>query len=154
MATDKEIITHVTSLVQLDIDAIHAYEQAIKEIEVQEIREKLSGFKADHLQHVTDLSPFIVQRGGRAPEFKPDFKGFIIQGFTALRSKLGTDGALKAMKGNEKLTNAVYDKALSWELPEDIREVIQKNREDERKHLKYIEDTLNQRAQESGKHVA
>ncbi len=151
MELNKELTHHLISLVQLDIDAIHAYDQAIKEIDDREIRDQLTTFKGDHQQHVSDLSPFIVKFGSEPPKFKPDFKGFLIQGFTALRSQLGTEGALKAMKGNEKLTNAHYDKALTWTLPEDVRRVVEKNRDDERRHLKYIEDCLNQRSWESRK---
>lgn len=154
MEQNKELIDHLISLVQLDIDAIYAYDQAIKEIDVQDIREKLTEFKNDHQQHVNDLSPFISQFGGQVPAFKPDFKGFLIQGFTALRSKTGTEGALKAMKGNEQLTNKKYDSALEWDLPENVRKVIVKNRDDERRHLQFIEQCLNDRSFEKGKEVA
>src|SRR6185437_7161094 len=135
MEANRDLIKNLSSLVQLDIDAIHAYRQAIKEIDVQEIRQKLTEFEQDHENHVQNLSQQISQLGGEPPVFKQDFKGFLIEGFTALRSKTGTEGALKAMKGNEKLTNAVYDRALSWDLPLDVRSVVEKNRVDERRHL-------------------
>ena len=64
---------------------------------------------------------------------------------------MGTEGALKAMRGNEKVTNAIYDRALGWDLPPEVRTVIERNRDDERRHLSYIEGALNQRIWEKKK---
>lgn len=154
MESTKDLAKNLSSLAQLDIDAIHAYRQAIKEIDVVEIRDNLTRFQQDHENHVRSLNEIIVRLGAEPPVFKPDFKGFIIEGFTALRSKMGIEGALKVMRGNEKLTNATYDKALSWDLPQDVRLVVEKNRDDERRHLAFIENALNQRTWESGKKIA
>ncbi len=138
----QEIIKDLSSLVQLDIDAIHAYEQAIEKVDVSEVRKKLTTFMSDHERHVTDLSRCIRELGGKPPEFLQDFKGFLIEGMTIMRSVTGTSGALKAMKMNEELTNAKYNKALGWPLPGDIRAIVELNREDERRHLEYIEEAI------------
>jgi uncharacterized protein (TIGR02284 family) len=154
MEENKDLVKHIVSLVQLDIDAIHAYQEAIKKIDIQDVRDKLVRFQRDHEAHVKDLSPLITQYGGQVPEYKLDLKGHLIQGFTALRSSTGTEGALKAMKGNEQLTNSAYEKALTYELPQNVRIIVEKNREDERRHLAYIENVLNQRVWESGEKIA
>ncbi|OFZ21629.1 MAG: hypothetical protein A2X94_00310 [Bdellovibrionales bacterium GWB1_55_8] len=138
----KDLIKHLSSLVHTDIDAIHAYDQAIEKIDYKEVRDRLSDFRTDHHRHVTDLSSLIRDMGGDPPEFKRDFKGFLIEGFTALRSVTGTEASLKAMKTNERLTNATYEKALSWDVPTNVRDVIRKNREDERRHFDYIDQVL------------
>ena len=72
------------------------------------------------------------------------FKGYVIEGMTALRSMLGTVQALKAMKSNEELTNRRYMEALHLDLPEDIRAVVEQNRDDERRHLDYIVRAIDQ----------
>jgi rubrerythrin len=154
MELNKDLAKNLISLVQLDIDAIHAYRQAIKEIDVPEISDNLIRFQQDHENHVKDLNEIIIRLGAESPVFKPDFKGFIIEGFTALRSQLGNEGALKAMRGNEKLANSTYDKALGWEMPPDIRSVIEKNRDDERRHLAYIENALTLRTFERRDKIA
>lgn len=147
MAVDNKVLCdHLISLAQLDIDAVHAYSQAIDRIDVQDIKDQLSRFRQDHERHVRDLSPVINRLGGMAPEFKPDFKGFLIQGMTTLRSVTGTEGALKAMKMNEQLTNKTYDTALGWELPADVRSIVEKNRDDERRHLAYITECIERKA--------
>lgn len=151
---NSKIIDNLTSLVRLDIDAIHAYDQAIEKIEDQSICDRLADFRDDHLQHVNRLSECIERLGGTAPEFSRDFKGFLIEGMTIVRSVTGTEGALKAMKTNEKLTNFTYDKALSWDLPQDVKEIVEKNRDDERRHLNYIEQCINARAWEREQKIA
>lgn len=144
----KETVKKLNSLVQLDIDAIHAYDQAISKIDVSSLREDLIKFKADHQRHVRELSGLVRKNGGEPPEYSADFKGFLIQGFTALRSITGTEGALKAMKTNETLTTHTYDSALSWDLPEEAKEVVRRNCEDEHRHLRHIEQCIESRVWE------
>ena len=147
METNK-ISESLISLAQLDIDAVHAYEQAIEKIGVDHVREQLIQFRNDHQRHVTELSPLISRLGGQPPEFKKDFKGYLIEGMTALRSVTGTEGALKAMKTNEELTNKKYEAALGWELPQDIRQVVSRNRDDERRHLEFVSRCIEQKVWE------
>ncbi len=128
------------SLIQLDIDAVHAYEQAIKNIDVEIIRNRLSEYKEDHQRHVRDLSSQVRSEGETPPEYSPDFKGFLIKGFTALQSAMGTYGALKAMQMNEKLTNKKYSEASRWEVPFEAKSIIERNYEDEKRHLRYVEE--------------
>lgn len=148
---NNELCKHLMSLAHLDIDAIHAYRVAIEKIDVEEVKHQLEAFRADHERHVVELSPLITRLGGVPPEFKPDFKGFLIQGMTSLRSVTGTEGALKAMKMNEELTNRIYEKALSWEMPEDVRKLVTKNRDDERRHLAYVKQAIESGVWKKGK---
>ncbi len=145
---NHELCRELCDLIQLDIDAVAAYETAIREVDTVGIREQLESFKQDHERHITQLSAVVHQLGEKAPERKPDFKGFLIQGFTAIRSATGTEGALKAMKSNEELTNRTYHKALSYDLPHDIKAIIQRNFSDEQRHLRSIEGWLHARSWE------
>lgn len=143
MNTNEDLIKKLAKLAQLDIDAARAYDQAIEHIDIPDIKSTITLFRNDHKRHITDLNQQITQLGGKAVEETPDLKGVLIEGFTALRSTTGTAGALKAMHSNEKLTNKTYDDALSEDaLPENIRLLLIKNRDDERKHLNYIEKLL------------
>ena len=146
---DKDqAIKDLTKLAQLDIDAVHAYDQAIKNIDVPAIKDQLIKFRDDHKRHVDELSPEITALGGTPPDFSPDFKGYLISGFTSLRSSTGTEGALKAMLSNEKLTNKNYDEAMTWSLPDSAKAIVTKGFNDERIHLDYIERTLDKRTWE------
>jgi uncharacterized protein (TIGR02284 family) len=139
---NKEITKKLSSLVQLDIDAEHAYGRAIEEIRESAIRNRLVEFRDDHKRHVTELSVAIRELGEIPPEYERDTKGFLIAGFTAIRSKTGTEGALKAMRSNEKMTTKTYNKARGWDVAPSIKSLLERNYEDERRHLEYIENAI------------
>jgi uncharacterized protein (TIGR02284 family) len=142
---NENVISVLNDLIQLDIDAVHAYGQAIDNVEDSVVRGRLLEFQNDHERHIRELSEAVHEQGGTAIEHKRDFKGFLIEGMTAIRSATGTKGALKAMKTNEVLTNRKYDKALDEDLPPRVRDLVLRNRDDERRHLQYIESCLNSR---------
>lgn len=150
MADTKKLVSKLNDLIQLDIDAVNAYEQAIKRIDIPQVAHDLEQFKGDHQRHIEELSAAVRRLGSEPPELSPDVKGYLIEGFTALRSLTGTEGALKAMRSNEKTTNKNYQKALSEDLPPEIEEIVRRGRDDERRHLLYIENALGNRVWETG----
>ena len=140
--TNQEIAEKLGSLAQLDVDAVHAYSQAIDEISIPDIREQLSAYRSDHDRHYMDLSAALRKIGAKPPEYSRSFKGFLIEGFTMVRSATGTEGALRAMEDNEQLTNRSYAEAATWDVPADIALLIRNNHRDEQVHLKYIQNAL------------
>jgi uncharacterized protein (TIGR02284 family) len=147
--TNQEIISELKSLIQLDVDAIRAYDQAIGNVDLPDVKARLTVFRQDHERHVSTLSPEVQRLGGKPPSNRPDVKGFLFQGFTAIRSMTGTEGALKAMQANEKLTNRDYGKAVSMAFPPDVMALVRGCADDERRHLEYIEQTLRMRPWEA-----
>lgn len=141
MNTDQ-VAEKLVDLIKLDIDAVQAYEQALKQIDHPEAHQKISEFRDDHKRHITDLTELLRNMNYPLPSMEPDMKGFFIEGFTVLRSVTGTAGALKAMNMNEKLTNAIYKKALENELPLNVKVIVEKNYSDEKRHLAYIEEAI------------
>ncbi len=139
---NDEPIDVLSELMQLDIDAVEAYEQALKHIETPRIHKQIKAFKQDHQQHIEDLSIMIQSLGGNPPECTKDFKGFFIKGMTTLRSLMGEEAALKAMRSNEELTNKTYQEALQHKLPRSAQLLIKKNYKDEQRHLAYITSLL------------
>jgi uncharacterized protein (TIGR02284 family) len=141
---DREVTKKLNSLIQLDIDAIRAYDQALGGIDAEDedIRDALEEYRGDHERHIQVLSGIVRDFGGEPPERSPDFQGFLLQGFTAIRSATGTEGALKAMERNERITNDKYNDARSWDLGAEIQEVIEGNFMDEQTHLEFIEEAL------------
>ena len=55
---------------------------------------------------------------------------------------LGVGEVAKAMRMNEQLTNSRYEAALKAVLDTELRQVVEKNRQDESRHLRYIESCL------------
>ena len=80
--------------------------------------------------------------GGTPPETKKDFKGYVIEAFTALRGFTGEKGALKAMRTLEEITNRHFDDAVSKDVPPAVKEILRKHVTDERIHLDYIDRNL------------
>ncbi len=146
---EKELIEAMVNLVQLDIDAVHAYNQAVKEIEDPIIRDRLLTFQEDHRKHIAGLSKHIEALGGQPPEPSQDFKGYVIEAFTAIRSYTGLTGALKAMKTTEEITNRHYGEVVSWQAPPAIKESLRAYFSEEKIHLEYIDSNLQAIASQS-----
>jgi hypothetical protein len=49
------------------------------------------------------------------------------------------------MKSNEALTTAAYEAALALEFPAELKRMLERHRDDERRHLAYIEAVLEDR---------
>jgi uncharacterized protein (TIGR02284 family) len=140
---EKDLIKKLCDLAQLDIDAVYAYNQALERITDNDIYKSIANFRDDHIRHIKDLSEEIIKHNGEPPKQTKDFKGYLIEGFTSLRSITGTQGALKAMETNEVLTNKTYKKALDDDsLSIEIRKLIERNYSDEKRHLEYIRSVL------------
>lgn len=132
----------------LDNDAVKAYTSAIERIDIPYVKEKLTEFRSDHQRHISDLRALILGLGGK-PKDHIDFKGPFIQAMTAARSMMGNEQAIKAMKGNEELTNKKYAEALTAGLSMEAMEIVRKNYEDEQRHLAFINQVIQQRIWES-----
>ena len=140
-------IGSVQDLIHLDMDAIKAYEQAIKACEHENVASKLRSFQGDHQRHVRELSEEL-RKLGEQPDVRTDLKGFFIEKFTAVTS-MGTRSALMSMMGNETLTTSRYKAALDLQdLPESCKAVIQKNYADEQRHLQWIKNAMDQKVWE------
>ena len=143
----NRMIERLNDLIALDYDAVGAYEAAIDRIDVEFLRTRLREFQGDHRRHIQELSRAVVSMGGTARE-KPDMKGFLLKGFTAVTSMMGVEAALKAMQGNEKLTNRTYEKAMTESWSDEVRVIIERNLRDEQRHLAFIEEILRTRTWE------
>jgi uncharacterized protein (TIGR02284 family) len=151
MATSS--ISSVQDLIHLDMDAIKAYEQAIKACEHEVVSTQLRSFQGDHQRHVRDLSEEL-RKLGEQPDVRTDIKGFFIEKFTAITS-MGTRSALMSMMGNEQLTTSRYKAALELQdLPESTKQIIRTNYGDEQRHLEWIKNALDQKIWERSQPAA
>ena len=139
---EKNLTEALSNLVQLDIDAVYAYDQALKEIDDPIIKDRLLKFQDDHRNHISGLSKQIEALGGQPPEYSQDIKGYVIEAFAAIRSFTGLKGALAAMKTTEEITNRYYGEVVSWEAPSALEEVLRTYFSEEKVHLNYITSNL------------
>ena len=137
-------ISALQDLLHLDMDAIKAYDQAIKACEHENVAAQLRLFRSDHERHVRNRSQELTKLGEK-PDARTDVKGFFIEKFTAITS-IGTRSALMSMMGNETLTTARYKAALDLQdIPESAKSVIRANYADEQRHLEWIRSALDQK---------
>lgn len=149
--TPARIVEELNEVLQIDIDAVGAYQTAIDAIHESEIKRQLLQFKSDHERHITDLNE-IIKRSGGDPETRPDFRGFVRKSFTRVAGLVGTEATLRAMLSNEKLTNDVYGRHVRMGFPPDVLELLQRNFGDEQRHFAWIDDCLRQRLWEHQPH--
>lgn len=142
---EKSEVARLRGLAQLDADAVGAYDAAIARVNERMVHERLNDFRVDHVRHVQDLNALIQRLGGEPVELRPDLKGTAMRGLTAVTSMMGTEAALVAMLGNEEFTNRAYELALSFDWSPEVRGLIEKHREDERRHLTWIREAVRRR---------
>jgi len=144
MATtsNEDLIARLNDLVQLDHDAVAAYDEAVEKIDDLDIRDDLDQFRLDHKQHITDLQQVIRELGGEPQDVGRDIEGVLHDSLGQVHSATGTIAALRAMRGTEQVANQSYERMLDPSLPATAHELVERNLEDERRHLATIESHL------------
>jgi uncharacterized protein (TIGR02284 family) len=141
-ATVKDVVSALNSLIEIDFDAIEAYQAAIARLSGAADKQALGEFVADHRRHVTELS-MIVRNFGGQPRARGDLKQVLAKGKVVLGGLVGEKAVLEAMKSNEDDTNRAYEKATSEHgMPVDVLAVLERNLADERRHRAWFIDRL------------
>lgn len=141
---EVDVTRLVCDLIELDYDALDAYRAAIDRLEDFMVQQQLRAFMADHERHVRELTAFVEGLGATAPS-KGDFKRVLTKGKVIIAQIVGDRGILLAMKSNEDDTNQAYEQAVRrHDLTPELRELLQRNLSDERRHRAWIEDRLSQ----------
>lgn len=143
MATtdSKMIAKHLNNVIELDYDAIAAYEAAIERLENPQYKSKLEEFKHDHERHVEVLGK-LVQAHGEKPSSSGDIKKILTKGQVVIGGLVGDSAILEAMKLNEDQTNKKYESEVAEDFPQDIHQALEQGLADERRHRDWITQTL------------
>jgi ElaB/YqjD/DUF883 family membrane-anchored ribosome-binding protein len=141
-ATD-EIVEGLNDLLQLDHDALGAYDIAIEKLEDRDHADQIAGFRRDHERHVRDLNELITELGG-TPANEPHATGPFKQAMQSLGALGGDKGTLIAWRTNELQVRMKYDsyasKANMW--PDRVKRVVDANALDEERHYQWVADVL------------
>lgn len=143
---EKKLINKLISLIQLDVDAVNAYEEAIQRIDDDDIRDEMKKFQADYRRHIAQLSVVVTDLGGQPPELGRDVRGYLLEAMTAVMSAVGTKPALRALHACAKIVSRTYHDAVTVDLPPRITSVVKRHAEDEERHLARIEQLLGDKA--------
>ncbi|HEU4409666.1 MAG TPA: ferritin-like domain-containing protein [Polyangiaceae bacterium] len=135
---ESNVVTLLRHLVELDYDAIEAYEAAIERLEGEGDRATMGAFLEDHRRHVRELTALLEGAGHEAPS-GPDIKRVLTKGKVVLGGLVGDHAVLVAMKTNEEDTNTAYERAAGRaDLSPDVRDLLARNLSDERRHRDWI----------------
>lgn len=135
---EDELVEALVGLAELDCEAAAGYRVAAESIDDGEARAQLERFREDHIRHVRDINEILEQMSCEPvdEELEPDESLFARLAQTA--ALLGDGGVVLAMISNEQLTNGTYQAALLMPASEETRAVIQRNLEDEQRHLRWL----------------
>jgi uncharacterized protein (TIGR02284 family) len=144
VGTEADARTLLYNLIVLDYDAIAAYDVAIAGLSDEKHRRALTSFRDDHVRHTQNLPPLLRQVGGEVPH-EGDLKQLLTTGKVAMGSLLGDKAILQAMRTNEDDTNTAYGRAIDHRaVTAEMRQVLEQNLADERRHCEYILRALDQ----------
>lgn len=133
----------VKELVELEYDAIEAYEASIERLSNSGYQKKLTEFKEDHLHHIKKLTQVLQQHKETAPEGPDSTKQWLAKGKVVLSNLIGDIAILRAMKSNEIDTNSAYEHMCMHEsIWEDCVKLMHDFLDDEKKHKLWLETTI------------
>jgi rubrerythrin len=139
----SDIIDGLNDLLQLDHDAIGAYDVAIEKLADRDHANQILGFRRDHERHIQELNELIAALGGAARN-QPHLTGPFKQALQSLGAIGGDKGVLSAFRQNELQVRSKYElyaaKANHW--PQNVKRSIDRNALDEERHYRWVADAL------------
>jgi hypothetical protein len=142
-APTAEVLDGLNDLLQLDHDAIAAYEIAMDRLANPDWADQIAGFMLDHERHVRQLNEVILELGG-APRNEPHLTGPFKEALQSLGALGGDRGVIVAFRANELQARRKYDryasKANRW--PPNVKLVIDGNALDEERHFQWASEVL------------
>lgn len=142
-AATAEILEGLNDLLQLDHDAVGAYEIAMEKLNDREHADMIAGHRRDHERHIRELNELISELGG-TPVNQPHATGPFKLALQSLGGLAGDRGTLMAFRTNELSVRAKYDayaaKANAW--PTHIKRIIDRCALDEERHFRWVSDVL------------
>lgn len=141
VGTENDTKQLLKNLIQLEHDAIAAYDAVIEKLSDKGRADKVRSFRADHQSHVDELTNLAGQHGAYAPD-EGSMKSMLTTGKVNMAGLTGGDGALlKAMSTNETDTVTAYRHALeNAEAPECARGFLEKALADEERHKSWMDN--------------
>ena len=143
VGTEASFINAIKDLIELDYDAVEAYEAAINKLENEDYKERLSDFKWDHNKHIDELTSILARYGEEPPTGPSMVKQWLVKGKVFLGTLQGDKSILRAMLSNEEDTNVAYLRMTEREDKyADIVDILERGLADEQNHKKWLENTI------------
>ena len=145
VGTEADAVRLLHNLIQLDFDAIAAYELAIGGLEEDATRRRLAAFRDDHRAHTERLGALLTELDEEPPT-AGDSQMLLTTGQVMMALPFGDRAILQAMAVNEDDTNTAYRRANAHKgVDGAIRQALVQSFADEQRHAAWIEQRLRQR---------
>jgi hypothetical protein len=142
VGTQADFATALQELVELDYDAIEAYEAAIEKLENPEYKMMMQEFKDDHRRHVQEIGEILTAHGKTVPK-SADAKKWLTKGKVMIAALMSDISILSAMQSNEVDTNTAYENVNSHEGKWiDIEDILKRGWEDEKRHKAWLDSIV------------
>ena len=145
VGTQKSFTEAVKKLVELDYDAIEAYDVVIDNIENPVYKKNFKKFKADHKRHITELGAFLSRCNEVCPSGPDNTKSLLAIGRVELASLFGDRNIMNALLANEEDANDAYERMnarISDSSDAQIAQIIAQGLEDARKHKDWLKTNI------------
>jgi uncharacterized protein (TIGR02284 family) len=137
-------------VIELDFDAVKAYQAAIERLDDEDYKETLGEFMEDHQRHIDELSAYL-RKEGKQPPVGADMKSILTQGKVVIAGLASDQAILRAMLSNEEDTNTAYERISSHpDKPQELNDVLNKALQDEHRHREWVKQELEQDYQATG----
>lgn len=136
-----DTVAWLNDLLQLDHDAIAAYNVALRELDSAQLRSELEQHLHDHERHVEELERHIDRLGGMKMSM-PHATGAFKLALQAAVALADDRKVLLAFKANELQVRDKYSRAAQLELPVEIRDTVRRAAADERRHYDWAVRSL------------
>jgi rubrerythrin len=144
MLSEVALVAELNDLLQLDHDAVQAYNLALALLRSDAYKQPIRRFKADHERHIEALSGLIRRHGGvpiQLPHLPTGPAKLAVQ---AAGKAGGDSGLLLAFKANERQGRDDYRRAANREHSADVGGMLNRAAEDESTHYSWVVETLDE----------
>jgi uncharacterized protein (TIGR02284 family) len=140
----SEVVKKLQELTQYEIDGSFLLSQCIDNLKSQDLKTKLLPMKNDCETMISDLAAFVTKYGGTVPEYSKDFKGYFMNGYTAVRGAITDKGTLNALHTNLDFILKAFKKAANKnEFPSDVNDALKKMIEKKERSLQDLQAEIN-----------
>ena len=136
-------LAELNDLLQLDHDAVGAYDIAIEALQSKAHEATLRRYKGDHERHIRELTHLVRERGGTPVQMPHVPTGVFKLAVQKAGSLGGGDAAvLLAFKANERQVRDKYRRAAERADDPEVRSILSRNADDEAGHYAWVVEAL------------
>ena len=142
VGTQANFADALRELIELDYDAVEAYQAALDRLDNEDYKARLGKFKADHESHIKVLNRILQAHDGIIVD-GPSGTSWLTKGKVILANLVGDKTILKALRSNVDDTCTAYKKMNSHKAKwSDATDALTSGLEDAEKHKKWLDAIL------------